>query len=145
VSLRYVPVAVVSRLLRISNRGIRSFIVSRRIPARRHGGHWRILRTDLDQFIALACAKYGATLSPLAATSLITVREVAETIGQSERTIRLAAQSQTLIGFKIGRSWRFWRTDVEAFARKKEQSTVSPKICTSLVSIGQRKDLDTLA
>ena len=46
----------------------------------------------------------------------LTIREVAELLKLSERTVYRLAQSGGLPAFKAGGSWRFRRRDIDAWA-----------------------------
>lgn len=124
---RLVSVSVVARLFRQSTRHVRDDMEAGRLRAFRSPHHWRISRSDLEQFVAAACAKYDVQPRPLSPMALMTVKEVAATRKRSTRTIRLAAESRRLPAFKLGRAWRFWRADIEGAARPNTSAHLSSR------------------
>lgn len=111
---RGLPVSFVARVLRLPVRTVRYYVATERLTATRQPHHWCIRRSDLDRFVECACASHGVEMHLLSMFALMTVNEVAVALGRSTRTIRLSAQLRRLPAFKIGRSWRVWRSDVEA-------------------------------
>ena len=63
------------------------------------------------------------TTSPAEAV-ILTIREVADYLKVTERTIYRLAASKQIPSFKIGGSWRFSRPDIDSWI--KQQSKVSP-------------------
>jgi excisionase family DNA binding protein len=61
-----------------------------------------------------------ATRSPT--TDILMIKEVAEYLKVTERTIYRLAAAKKIPAFKVGGSWRFSRADIEAWI--KQQSTV---------------------
>jgi len=54
---------------------------------------------------------------------IINLEQVAKLLGVSERTVIRLVEKKELIGFKVGRSWKFDETDIEAYIqRQKERS-----------------------
>ncbi len=61
-----------------------------------------------------------ATRSPT--TDILMIKDVAEYLKVTERTIYRLAAAKKIPAFKVGGSWRFSRADIEAWI--KQQSTV---------------------
>jgi excisionase family DNA binding protein len=118
-------VSLVARLLRQPQRSVRYFVSRSLLPATRASSQWKISRSDLNRFIAHACAECGVNARPLSPTVLMTVSEVATNLGRSKRTIRLSAQRKRLPGFRIGRAWRFWRVDIDGMAARSKPQDLS--------------------
>jgi excisionase family DNA binding protein len=58
----------------------------------------------------------------------MTVRDVAAFLNVDEKTIYRLAQRGDLPGFKVSGSWRFQRTDLEAWiAERKDQASISKR------------------
>jgi len=58
----------------------------------------------------------------------MTVRDVAVFLNVDEKTIYRLAQRGDLPGFKVSGSWRFQRTDLEAWiAERKDQASISKR------------------
>lgn len=55
-------------------------------------------------------------------TDILMIKEVAEYLKVTERTIYRLAAAKKIPAFKVGGSWRFSRADIEAWI--KQQSTV---------------------
>ncbi|MFY7917067.1 MAG: methylation-associated defense system helix-turn-helix domain-containing protein MAD1 [Rubrivivax sp.] len=64
-----------------------------------------------------------ATRSPN--TDILMIRDVAEYLKVTERTIYRLAAAKKIPAFKVGGSWRFSRTDIDAWIR--QQTSVSAK------------------
>ena len=61
-------------------------------------------------------------------TPAMTVRDVAAFLNVDEKTIYRLAQRGDLPGFKVSGSWRFQRTDLEAWiAERKDQASISKR------------------
>lgn len=56
--------------------------------------------------------------APVAETYL-TIKEVAEDLKTSDKTVRRLLQRGDLPGFKLGSTWRFRRSDIDEWAEKK--------------------------
>lgn len=54
---------------------------------------------------------------------LLSVAEVAQFLGVSERTVFRLMKQNELHPFKMGKSWRFEETDLEAYISKLRQSS----------------------
>jgi len=63
-----------------------------------------------------------ATRSPK--TDILMVKEVAEYLKVTERTIYRLAAAKKIPAFKVGGSWRFSRTDIDAWI--KAQTAITP-------------------
>lgn len=57
-------------------------------------------------------------------SSILTIREVADYLKVTERTIYRLAAAKKIPAFKVGGSWRFSRPDIDLWI--KEQSLVIP-------------------
>lgn len=56
---------------------------------------------------------------------LLSVKEVQEVLGLSERTVFRLIKSGDLKGFKVGREWRFEETDVTDYIRAQRAKSQS--------------------
>jgi len=52
---------------------------------------------------------------------IINLEQVAKLLGVSERTIVRLVENKELIGFKVGRSWKFEETDIEAYIQRQKE------------------------
>ena len=52
---------------------------------------------------------------------IISLEEVAKLLGVSGRTVVRLVEKRELTGFKVGRSWKFDETDVDAYIQKQKQ------------------------
>lgn len=52
------------------------------------------------------------------ADEYMTLREVAELLKLSEKTVYRLAQRKEIPAFKVGGSWRFMRSDIDNWARQ---------------------------
>lgn len=69
---------------------------------------------------------------------ILTIKEVADYLKVTERTIYRLAGAKTIPAFKVGGTWRFSRSDIESWI--KQQSAGSPKRAASKASNkGDRK------
>ena len=71
-------------------------------------------------------------------SEILTIREVAEYLKVTERTIYRLAAAKKIPAFKVGGTWRFSRADIDVWI--KQQSTGSPERAASKASNkGDRK------
>jgi len=49
---------------------------------------------------------------------IMTVKQVADYLQMKESTIYAWTQSRKIPAIKIGRTWRFWRDDIDAWLKK---------------------------
>lgn len=69
---------------------------------------------------------------------ILTIKEVADYLKVTERTIYRLAGAKTIPAFKVGGTWRFSRSDIESWI--KQQSAGSPERAASKASNkGDRK------
>lgn len=115
----YIPVSVAARLIRVPARTVRFYVASGDLIAVRSPHQWRIVRADLQRFVSSACLTFHITPRALTLGALMTVAEVSEVSNRSNRTVRGLAETKKLRGFKLGRSWRFWRVDVESLVAER--------------------------
>lgn len=60
-------------------------------------------------------------------SSLMNLEQVAKRLGVSGRTVVRFVENGELIGFKVGKNWKFEEADVEAYIQKKrEQAPKQP-------------------
>lgn len=59
------------------------------------------------------------------AGKLLTIKDVQDILGISERTAFRLIKSNNLKGFKIGREWRFEESDIEDYIRQQRQKSNS--------------------
>ena len=59
--------------------------------------------------------------SGLSDDPLLTTKEVAQILRKAERTVSQYADFGTIRGFKVGREWRFRRSDVERYLKQQEE------------------------
>ena len=52
---------------------------------------------------------------------LLSIKQVQEILGLSERTIFRLIKNGEIQGFKIGREWRFTEADINAYIEKQRQ------------------------
>lgn len=53
---------------------------------------------------------------------IMDLEQIAQMLGVSERTVvRLVTESKELVGFKVGRSWKFEESDVEAYIQQQKK------------------------
>lgn len=52
---------------------------------------------------------------------IIDLEQVAKLLGVSERTIVRLVENKELIGFKVGRSWKFEETDIDAYIQRQKE------------------------
>ena len=52
---------------------------------------------------------------------ILSLEEVAKLLGVSERTVVRLVDSKALIGFKVGRSWKFEADDIEAYIQQQKK------------------------
>ena len=74
-------------------------------------------------FHSNAAAGAMATRSPK--TDILMIKDVAEYLKVTERTIYRLAAAKKIPAFKVGGSWRFSRTDIDAWIRAQTSSTPS--------------------
>lgn len=117
---RLVDVHLAAALLRTPARTLRSFLSAGRLRGIRSPYQWRIARHELERLIVVACDESGIQTRPLSLGALMTLKEVSTVLACSCRTTRLWADTRQIPAFKIGRSWRFWREDVETLKRKSQ-------------------------
>lgn len=55
------------------------------------------------------------------AGKLLDIKQVQEILGLSERTIFRLISSGELVGFKVGRQWRFEESDITDFIARRRQ------------------------
>ena len=63
-----------------------------------------------------------ATRSPM--TDILMIKDVAEYLKVTERTIYRLAAAKKIPAFKVGGSWRFSRADIDAWI--KAQTSITP-------------------
>jgi excisionase family DNA binding protein len=55
---------------------------------------------------------------------IINLEQVSKMLGVSERTVIRLVENKELVGFKVGRSWKFDEADIAAYIqRQKERSS----------------------
>lgn len=54
---------------------------------------------------------------------LLSVKDLREVLGLSERTIFRLIKSGDLQGFRVGREWRFEESDIQDFIQRQRQKT----------------------
>jgi excisionase family DNA binding protein len=64
---------------------------------------------------------------------LMSIEEASKYLGMSCETVRYLARSKRIPGGKIGRKWRFNKTDLESFLR---EQYVTPQTAASAVPDG---------
>ena len=52
---------------------------------------------------------------------IIDLEQVAKLLGVSERTVVRLVENKELIGFKVGRSWKFEEDDIDAYIQKQKK------------------------
>lgn len=52
----------------------------------------------------------------------MTLKEVSRRLDVSERTIMRLAESGEILGYRVGRSWRFEQADVEAYINRQRET-----------------------
>jgi excisionase family DNA binding protein len=52
---------------------------------------------------------------------IINLEQVAKILGVSERTVVRLVENKELIGFKVGRSWKFDEDDVVAYIQRQKE------------------------
>ena len=57
---------------------------------------------------------------------ILTIREVAEFLKVTERTIYRLAAAKQMPAFKIGGSWRFSRQDLDSWIKQQSMEALSP-------------------
>jgi excisionase family DNA binding protein len=68
---------------------------------------------------------------------ILTIKQVAEYLKVTERTIYRLAAAKKIPAFKVGGTWRFSLADIESWIR--EQSSLGPSHDAHLPSKGGRK------
>ena len=58
-------------------------------------------------------------------SEIVTIKQVADYLKVTERTIYRLAGAKTIPAFKVGGTWRFSRIDIDSWIR--QQSTARPK------------------
>ena len=62
------------------------------------------------------------------AETYLAIKEVAEDLKTSEKTVRRLLQRGDLPGFKLGSTWRFRRSDIEEWAERKVQEASDARL-----------------
>ncbi|HHH31785.1 MAG TPA: DNA-binding protein [Polyangiaceae bacterium] len=57
---------------------------------------------------------------------ILTIKEVAEYLKVTERTLYRLAQEGKIPAFKVGASWRFKRADIDAWIEAQKPGTAKP-------------------
>lgn len=70
-----------------------------------------------DVFSCTLSTHTGTGVADLPNDDVLTVSEVAAYLKVNERTVYRLASAKRLPGFKVGTSWRFRRTELEAWIR----------------------------
>ncbi len=52
---------------------------------------------------------------------IIDLEQVAKLLGVSTRTVIRLVENKELVGFKVGRSWKFDETDIEAYIQRQKE------------------------
>ena len=52
---------------------------------------------------------------------IISLEQVSKLLGVSERTVVRLVENKELLGFKVGRSWKFDEADVDAYIQKQKE------------------------
>ena len=60
-------------------------------------------------------------------TDILTIREVADYLRITEKTAYRLAASEKLPGFKVGGSWRFRRSEIDAWIETQKTAKSKPK------------------
>lgn len=68
---------------------------------------------------------------------ILTIKQVADYLKVTERTIYRLAAAKKIPAFKVGGTWRFSRADIESWIR--EQSSLGPSHDAPLPSKGGRR------
>lgn len=53
--------------------------------------------------------------------NLLNLEQVSQMLGVSERTVVRLVENKELIGFKVGRSWKFDEADIDAYIQKQKE------------------------
>lgn len=59
--------------------------------------------------------------------ALLSLKQVAQTLGVSERTIHRLIEDEKLHPFKMGKSWRFEQSDLDAYINSLKKPPKSDK------------------
>jgi len=52
---------------------------------------------------------------------IINLEQVSKLLGVSERTVVRLVENKELVGFKVGRSWKFDEADIDAYIQKQKE------------------------
>ena len=62
--------------------------------------------------------------------AILTIKQVAEYLKVTERTIYRLAAAKKIPAFKVGGTWRFSRADIDNWIRKQSEDVDGPDIST---------------
>lgn len=54
-------------------------------------------------------------------TKIINLEQVSKLLGVSGRTVVRLVENKELVGFKVGRSWKFDEADIDAYIQKQKE------------------------
>ena len=69
--------------------------------------------------------------------AILTIKQVAEYLKVTERTIYRLAAAKKIPAFKVGGTWRFSRADIDNWIKRQSEDVDGPDISTVL---GERND-----
>jgi excisionase family DNA binding protein len=85
--------------------------------------------TILAYFAFYSAVSLGAMTNQTFKADILMIKDVAEYLKVTERTIYRLAAAKKIPAFKVGGSWRFSRADIDRWI--KQQSSTAPEVATS--------------
>jgi len=85
--------------------------------------------TILAYFAFCSTVSLGPMKNQAFKADILMIKDVAEYLKVTERTIYRLAAAKKIPAFKVGGSWRFSRSDIDRWI--KQQSSTAPEVATS--------------
>ena len=85
--------------------------------------------TILAYFAVCSTVSLGAMTNRTFKADILMIKDVAEYLKVTERTIYRLAAAKKIPAFKVGGSWRFSKTDIDRWIQ--QQSSTAPEVATS--------------